>query len=107
MMSIMFRYVCSAFGLTASGNKTEKVCIPIPHAHAHKMYIKPAGQNYEQTNSFVYLGGSVAETSNRRSGRNHPKKGFYILVVYKIVVTINSNRVWINRVRLSILLVAS
>ena len=53
--------VCAAFGLTVSEAKTETICL-----HAKGMpestttfSVEAAGQVYDQTNEFVYLGGNV------------------------------------------------
>ena len=53
--------VCAAFGLTVSEAKTEIMCL-----HAKEMpestatfSVEAAGQVYNQTNEFVYLGGNV------------------------------------------------
>ena len=53
--------VCAAFGLTVSEAKTEIMClrakgVPEPTA---KFNVEAAGQVYNQTNEFVYLGGNV------------------------------------------------
>ena len=36
--------------------------MPPPRAPVEKMRIEAAGQRYNQTDSFVYLGGTVSET---------------------------------------------
>ena len=38
--------------------------MPTPRAPVEKMRIEAAGQRYNQTDSFVYLGGTVSETSD-------------------------------------------
>ena len=53
--------VCAAFGLTVSEAKTEIMClrakgVPEPTATFN---VEAAGQVYNQTNEFVYLGGNV------------------------------------------------
>ena len=54
--------VCAAFGLTVSGAKnTEIVCLRakgMPESTA-TFSVEAAGQVYNQTNEFVYLGGNV------------------------------------------------
>ena len=52
------------FGLTISESKTETMCMPIPRAPATKIVFNATGQQYRQTTSFTYLGGTVNETSN-------------------------------------------
>ena len=52
--------VCAAFGLTVSEAKTESMCLrtkgmPKPTA---TFSVEAAGQVYNQTNEFVYLGGN-------------------------------------------------
>ena len=53
--------VCAAFGLTVSEAKTEIVCLRakgVPESTA-TFSVEAAGQVYNQTNEFVYLGGNV------------------------------------------------
>ena len=53
--------VCAAFGLTVSEAKTEIICLRakrMPECTA-TFSVKAAGQVYNQTNEFVYLGGNV------------------------------------------------
>ena len=53
--------VCVAFGLTVSDAKTEVMCVRakgVPESTA-TFSIEEAGQVYNQTNEFVYLGGNV------------------------------------------------
>ena len=53
--------VCAAFGLTVSEAKTEIMCLRakgMPESTA-TFSVKAAGQVYNQTNEFVYLGGNV------------------------------------------------
>ena len=53
--------VCAAFGLTVSEAKTEIMCLRangIPESTA-TFSVEAAGQVYNQTNEFVYLGGNV------------------------------------------------
>ena len=54
--------VCAAFGLTVSEAKTEIMCLRakgMPESTA----IEAAGQMYNQTNEFVYLGGNVHQNA--------------------------------------------
>ena len=53
--------VCAAFGLTVSEAKTEMMCLRakgMPESTA-TFSVEAAGQVYNQTNEFVYLGGNV------------------------------------------------
>ena len=53
--------VCAAFGLTVSKAKTEIMCLRtkgMPESTAI-FSVEAAGQVYNQTNQFVYLGGNV------------------------------------------------
>ena len=53
--------VCAAFGLTVSEAKTEIMCFRakgMPESTA-TFSVEAAGQGYNQTNEFVYLGGNV------------------------------------------------
>ena len=53
--------VCAAFGLTVSEAKTEIMCLRargMPESTA-TFIVEAAGQVYNQTNEFVYLGGNV------------------------------------------------
>ena len=53
--------VCAAFGLTVSEAKTETMCLRakgMPEFTA-TFSVEAAGQVYNQTNEFVYLGGKV------------------------------------------------
>ena len=53
--------VCAAFGLTVSEAKTEIMCLrakDMPESTA-TFSVEAAGQVYNQTNEFVYLGGNV------------------------------------------------
>ena len=62
MMSV-FVEVLGACGLTVSDKKTEVMTMPTPRAPVvEKMRIEAAGQRYNQTNSFAYLGGIISET---------------------------------------------
>ena len=63
-MMVVFVEVFGAFGLTISESKTETMCMPIPRAPATKMVFNATGQQYRQTTSFTYLGGTVAEMPN-------------------------------------------
>ena len=58
--------VCAAFGLTVSEAKTEIMCLrakgmPEPTA---TFSVEAAGQVYNQTNEFVYLGGNVNQNAD-------------------------------------------
>ena len=63
-MMAVFVKVFGAFGLTISESKTETMCMPIPRAPATKIVFNATGQQYRQTTSFTYLGGTVAEMPN-------------------------------------------
>ena len=62
-MMAVFVEVFGAFGLTIS-EKTETMCMPIPRAPATKIVFNATGQQYRQTTSFTYLGGTVTEMPN-------------------------------------------
>ena len=61
--------VCAAFGLTVSEAKTEIICLRakgMPESTV-TFSVEAAGQVYNQTNEFIYLGGNVhhnADMSN-------------------------------------------
>ena len=58
--------VCAAFGLTVSETKIEIMCLRtkgMPEATAI-FSVEAAGQVYNQTNEFVYLGGNVNHNAN-------------------------------------------
>ena len=60
MMTVIV-IVCAAFGLTVSEAKTEIMCLRakgMPESTA-TFSVEAAGQVYNQTNEFVYLGGNV------------------------------------------------
>ena len=63
-MMAVFVEAFGTFGLTISESKTETMCMPIPRAPATKMVFNAPGQQYRQTTSFTYLGGTVNGTSN-------------------------------------------
>ena len=63
-MMAVFVEVFGAFGLTISESKTETMCMPIPRAPATKIVFNATGQQYRQTTSFTYLGGTVTEMPN-------------------------------------------
>ena len=63
-MMAVFVEVVGAFGLTISESKTETMCMPIPHAPATTIVFNATGQQYRQTTSFTYLGGTVTEMPN-------------------------------------------
>ena len=56
--------VFGTFGLTISESKTEIMCMPIPRALPTKIVFNATGQQYRQTTSFTYLGGTVTESPN-------------------------------------------
>ena len=60
----VFVEVFGPFGLTISESKTETKCMPIPRAPATKIVFNATGQQYRQTTSFIYLGGTVSEMPN-------------------------------------------
>ena len=60
----VFIEVFGTFGLTISESKTETMCMPIPRAPATKIVFNATGQQYRQTTSFTYMGGTVDETPN-------------------------------------------
>ena len=64
MMTAIFVEVFGTFGLAISKSKTEAMCMPIPRARATKIVFNATGQQYRQTTSFTYLGGTVTETPN-------------------------------------------
>ena len=64
-MMAVFVEVFGAFGLTISESKTETMCMPIPRAPATKGVFNATGQQYRQTTSFTYLGGTVTEMPNQ------------------------------------------
>ena len=53
--------VCAAFGVDVSGAKTEIMCLRAKGMPASIAIfsVKAAGQVYNQTNMFLYLGGNV------------------------------------------------
>ena len=58
--------VCAAFGLTISEAKTEIMCLRakgMPESTA-TFSVEAAGQVYNQTNEFVYLGGNVNQNAD-------------------------------------------
>ena len=63
-MMAVFVEVFGTFGLTISESKTETICMPIPRAPVTKIIFNATGQQYRQTTSFAYLGGTVTETPN-------------------------------------------
>ena len=63
-MMAVFVEVFGTFGLTISERKTETMCMPIPRATATKIVFNATGQQYRQTTSFTYLGGTVTESPN-------------------------------------------
>ena len=63
-MMAVFGEVFGTFDLTISESKTETMCMPIPRAPATKIVFNAKGQQYRQTTSFTYFGGTVTETPN-------------------------------------------
>ena len=63
-MTAVFVEVFGTFGLTILESKTETMCMPIPRAPATKIVFNATGQQYRQTTSFAYLGGTVNEIPN-------------------------------------------
>ena len=63
MMAVLVEVV-GMFGLTISERKTETMCVPIPRTPATKIVFNATGQQYRQTISFTYLGGTVTGTPN-------------------------------------------
>ena len=59
-----FREVFGTFGLTIPASKTETICMPIPRAPTAQVVFNATGQQYRQTTSFTYLGGTVTGTPN-------------------------------------------
>ena len=58
--------VCAAFGLTVSDAKTEIMCLSakgMPESTA-TFSVEAAGQVYNQTNEFIYLGGNVNQNAD-------------------------------------------
>ena len=53
--------VCAAFGLTESEAKTEIMCLRTKRVSEFTpvFSVGAAGQMYNQTNEFVYLGGNI------------------------------------------------
>ena len=57
--------VCQEFGLTVSEKKTEAMHLwSHPHTASNALRIEAAGQRYEQTTEFVYLGGAISESAD-------------------------------------------
>ena len=63
-MMAVFVEVFGILGLTISESMTETMCMPIPRAMATKIVFNATGQQYRQTASFTYLGGTVNKTPN-------------------------------------------
>ena len=55
---------CSSFGLTASEEKTEIMCLETKSGGKVSLTINAAGQVYKQTIQFVYLGGAITADRN-------------------------------------------
>ena len=63
-MMAVFVEVFGTFGMTISESKMGTMCMPIPRAPATRIVFNATGQQYRQTTSFTYLGGTVNETPN-------------------------------------------
>ena len=63
-MMAVFVEVFGTFGLAISESKTETMCMPIPRAPTTKIVFNATGQQYRQTTSFTFLGGTVTEIPN-------------------------------------------
>ena len=63
-MMAVFVEVFDTFGFAISESKTKTMCMPILRAPATKIVFNATGQQYRQTTSFTYLGGTVNEISN-------------------------------------------
>ena len=61
-MMATFVEVFGTFDLTISESKTETMYMPIRCAPATKIVFNAMGQQYSQTTSFIFLGGTVTET---------------------------------------------
>ena len=61
-MITVFVEVFGTFGLIISESKTETMCMP--YTPATKIVFNATGQQYCQTTSFIYFGGTVTETPN-------------------------------------------
>ena len=77
-MMAVFVEVFGAFGLTISESKTETMCMPIPRAPVTKIVFNTTGQQYRQTTSFAYLGGTVTkcQTCQMRSTGGSARGGW-------------------------------
>ena len=63
-MMAVFVQVFNTFGLTILESKTETMYMSIPRAPVTKIVFNATGQQYRQTTSFTYLGGTVTKTPN-------------------------------------------
>ena len=63
MMAVFVEFF-DTFGLAISESKMETMCMPAPRAPATKIVFNATRQQYRQTTSSTYLGGSLKETSN-------------------------------------------
>ena len=63
-MMAVFVEVFGTFNLTISESKAETMRMPIPRAPATKIAFNATGQQYRQTTSITYLGGTVTEAPN-------------------------------------------
>ena len=99
--------VCAAFGLIVSDAKTEVMYLRtkgVPESTA-TFSVEAAGQEYNQTNELVYLRGNFNHKADLSIEVNRRiRNAWYVCMV---ITVITYRRVWINRVRLPILLVVS
>ena len=56
--------VCGSFGLTVSEPTTEIICLMTEHRDRVTFVTEAAGQVYEQTAKFVFLGATVCENAD-------------------------------------------
>ena len=63
-MMAVFVEIFGTFNLTISESKPETMRMPIPRAPATKIALNATGQQYRQTTSFTYHGGTVTEAPN-------------------------------------------
>ena len=63
-MMAVFVEVLATFVSPISETKTETMCMPMSRAPATKIVFNATRQQYRQTTSFTYMGGTVTETPN-------------------------------------------
>ena len=72
--------VCGAYGLTLEKRKTETMVMRRPHHAQEDLEILAEGQQYAQTEQFVYLGGTITAEADmtaeirRRTGQRWRSK---------------------------------